>query len=39
MQSEETYLFLYHMNTTSASYIQFNCPSMRANTVSVEEPG
>lgn len=27
------------MNTTSASYIQFNSPSMRANTVSVEEPG
>lgn len=39
MQSEKTYLFLNHMNTTTASYIQFNSPSMRANTVSVEEPG
>jgi hypothetical protein len=39
MQFEKTYLFLYHMNTTSASYIQFNIPSMKANTVSVEEPG
>ena len=38
MQSEKTYLFLDHIDT-SASYIQFNSPSMRANTVSVEEPG
>jgi len=32
MQSEETYRFLYHMNT-SASYIQFNSPSMKANSM------
>jgi hypothetical protein len=40
MQSEKKkHLFLYHIKTTSASYIHFNSPSMRANIVSVVEPG
>jgi hypothetical protein len=39
MQSEVTYIFLHHINRTSASCTQFNSPSMRADTVCLGEPG